>query len=182
MDSDNRGVSLEANFDLGFATLTLIPAYRRQEQVAVYYAPDFRYGEDSESEQLSGEARLSGENDRLKWVAGLYYFDEDQEIFFGGTVSSLRAGYYEASRESFAAFAQSTVTLTDRLRLIGGIRYTSETVDGAYDVREADPFLDQARTPYRRDPSPYVHRIRAMWAQMRQTIIGRFPPESLQLN
>ena len=45
-----------------------------------------------------------------------------------------------------------------------------------YDVREKDPF--DARlpySPYRRDPSPYVHRIRLMWEAMRQEIPDRFP-------
>jgi hypothetical protein len=45
-----------------------------------------------------------------------------------------------------------------------------------YDVREKDPF--DARLPhgpYRRDPSPYVHRIRLMWEAMRGEIPSRFP-------
>lgn len=46
-----------------------------------------------------------------------------------------------------------------------------------YKVREVDPFADQLPvTSYRREPSPYVHRIRLLWAKMRQDIPGRFPP------
>jgi hypothetical protein len=45
-----------------------------------------------------------------------------------------------------------------------------------YDVREADPFKEQlASIPYRREPSPYVHRIRLLWRTMREAIVGRFP-------
>lgn len=46
-----------------------------------------------------------------------------------------------------------------------------------YDARETDPFKEQlARIPYRREPSPYVHRIRLLWAIMRDGVVGRFPP------
>ena len=46
-----------------------------------------------------------------------------------------------------------------------------------YPAREVDPFRDQvARAPYRRDPSPYVQRIRMLWQKMRDDISGRFPP------
>lgn len=45
-----------------------------------------------------------------------------------------------------------------------------------YKVREIDPFAAQLPvTPYRREPSPYVHRIRLLWAKMRQDIPDRFP-------
>ncbi len=45
-----------------------------------------------------------------------------------------------------------------------------------YDIRESDPF----ETPTRvflptREQSPYVNRIRLMWQEMREPIIGRFP-------
>ena len=45
-----------------------------------------------------------------------------------------------------------------------------------YDVREKDPFdVRLTHMPYRREPSPYVHRIRLMWQAMRAEIPQRFP-------
>jgi hypothetical protein len=45
-----------------------------------------------------------------------------------------------------------------------------------YDVREKDPFDARlAHAAYRREPSPYVHRIRLMWETMRGEIPQRFP-------
>jgi hypothetical protein len=45
-----------------------------------------------------------------------------------------------------------------------------------YDVREKDPFdVRLAHIAYRREPSPYVHRIRLMWQAMRGEIPNRFP-------
>lgn len=73
--------------------------------------------------------------------------------------------------------------LAGAFRNIGREREANEILSGmrsaGYDVRETDPFdgpLPQA--PYRRDPSPYVQRIRLLWASMRQDIPGRFPPPS----
>jgi len=43
-------------------------------------------------------------------------------------------------------------------------------------VRETDPF-DRRLAPiaFSREPSPYVHRIRLMWAKMREDVAGHFP-------
>lgn len=45
-----------------------------------------------------------------------------------------------------------------------------------YDIREIDPF--ESPTPLllsSRELSPYVHRLRILWQQMRQEIVLRFP-------
>lgn len=45
-------------------------------------------------------------------------------------------------------------------------------------VREADPFIDgRPRVPYRRDPSPYVQRLRLLWERMRDDVVDRLPKE-----
>jgi Fic/DOC family len=71
--------------------------------------------------------------------------------------------------------------LAGAFRNIGRDREADAILSGMraadYNVRETDPFKDQQpRIPYRRDPSPYVHRIRLLWAAMRPAILGRFPP------
>ena len=46
----------------------------------------------------------------------------------------------------------------------------------SHTVRETDPFEQRlARLEFRREPSPYVHRIRLLWEKMRADIPGRFP-------
>src|SRR5690554_4758682 len=48
-------------------------------------------------------------------------------------------------------------------------------------VLEEDPFADNVRVNFgRRDVSPYVNRVRFMWAQMREDIISHFPSASAQ--
>lgn len=52
-----------------------------------------------------------------------------------------------------------------------------------YAVRESDPFTKQlAPCPYRREPSPYVHRIRLLWSSMRDAIVERFPSRPPPIN
>ena len=44
-------------------------------------------------------------------------------------------------------------------------------------VRESDPFQQRlAPMERQREPSPYIHRIRLLWAKMREDVVGRFPP------
>jgi Fic/DOC family len=70
--------------------------------------------------------------------------------------------------------------LAGAFRNIGREREANEILSGmraaGYLVRESDPFADQLPpSPYRRNPSPYVQRIRLLWARMRADIPGRFP-------
>ncbi|RVT45497.1 cell filamentation protein Fic [Rheinheimera sediminis] len=45
-----------------------------------------------------------------------------------------------------------------------------------FKVQEQDPFADKLQLSFgRREVSPYVNRIRLMWAQMRQAVIAHFP-------
>ncbi|WP_353613370.1 Fic family protein [Mangrovibacter phragmitis] len=50
-----------------------------------------------------------------------------------------------------------------------------------FKVQEEDPFAEKVQISFgRRDVSPYVNRIRLMWAQMREGVIAHFPPVSSQ--
>jgi len=44
-----------------------------------------------------------------------------------------------------------------------------------YDVRESDPFSHPLAYPLPRDPSPAANRIRLMWQDLREQLIGLFP-------
>lgn len=48
-------------------------------------------------------------------------------------------------------------------------------------VQEVDPFAEKVQVSFgRRDVSPYVNRIRLMWAQMRESVIAYFPEQIQQ--
>ncbi len=83
--------------------------------------------DDLEQTQFSQELQLLGTFNRLNWIAGLYYFNEDGDNIniLDFTVSNFRSGG-EFDNEAWAAFAQLTYDLTDRLHFTVGGRYTEE--------------------------------------------------------
>ncbi len=70
--------------------------------------------------------------------------------------------------------------LAGAFRNIGRDKIAEDIVNtmkkAGYDVREADPFEEQA--PFAvgaREPSPYVTRVKLMWHAMREEVINNFP-------
>ncbi|WP_084238494.1 TonB-dependent receptor [Sphingomonas asaccharolytica] len=126
---DNRffGASMTINADLGFAKLTVIPAYRKTDLDFVSYASSFLIDVTENSDQMSLETRLSNKSGPLNWVLGSYYFTEHVTAnqFFdqgsNGTRINSRLG-----TDSYAFFGQGTYSLTNTLRLTGGLRYTHD--------------------------------------------------------
>jgi iron complex outermembrane recepter protein len=80
--------------------------------------------------QTSHELRLGNGEGIFKWVAGLYYFKENNNVFLGITpiagITSLAFAQPSVTEESKAAFGQATFSVTDRFRLTGGARYTQD--------------------------------------------------------
>lgn len=134
-DNTFWNVSAELNWDLGGAILTVLPAYRDVELSERNYPAGLRNTiPEATSKQTTLETRLAHTSDKAKWVAGLYYYDEDQEArqqIFQGFLQD-NDGTYSPKTKSYAAFGQGTLTVTDGLRLIAGARYTKErrTVSG----------------------------------------------------
>lgn len=122
-------LNAELNWNLGFATLTVLPAYRDATLSERNYPAGLRNTiPEATSHALSTEARLANNTDRLKWVTGLYYFREDQkaeQLIDEGLLQD-NDNNYAPSTHSYAAFGQATFSVTSALRLIGGLRYTYE--------------------------------------------------------
>ncbi|MBC2663519.1 TonB-dependent receptor [Novosphingobium flavum] len=125
----NWGVSGTVEGNLGFGKLTVIPAYRRTEADFRTYLPGFLGRITDNSDQMSLEVRLSSNSDqRLRYVLGLFYFNEQQaadNYFAQGNLSTTRFTP-RLKTESKAAFGQLTYDVTPTLRLVAGGRYTKE--------------------------------------------------------
>lgn len=128
-------VSGEIKWNFGPATLTVIPAYRGGSFHDSNWSSGFRLRDSEIEHQTSVEARLSNDSGPLKWVLGGYYFNErqspyagnddiDVDVFQGPPVSSVTG--FLALNTSYAAFGQAAYSITDRLRLTAGVRYTDE--------------------------------------------------------
>jgi iron complex outermembrane recepter protein len=142
------GVSSELNWDLGSTSLTVLPAYRDSDVDYLSWAPGFQVTEHDKSKTTSIELRLAGNiEQRLQWVLGGYYFNEDttsdgyflQQVRLwanfpafppvlgplSATENSTR-NHYDLTTKAWALFGQSTINVTDDVRLTGGVRYTRE--------------------------------------------------------
>jgi iron complex outermembrane receptor protein len=109
----------------------------------------FTISNEVRSEQFTQEVKLTGEVGILNWVAGVFYFTEDNETYqvdtFATTptaTTSLVLGdrLLENSADSFAVYAQGDFALTDRLTVTLGGRYTDEDKEIA--------FIDRTRASY----------------------------------
>lgn len=99
----------------------------------------------AKSRQWSQELRLaSPQEDKVSWVAGLFYFNEKIDSdsasarLPNGAAPALAGstqpvGYnstvYSHEARSFAVFGSATATFSDQLRAILGLRWTTETKD-----------------------------------------------------
>ncbi|MBX5461950.1 MAG: TonB-dependent receptor [Steroidobacteraceae bacterium] len=121
-------LSAQLDADLGPATLTFIPAYRDTDIAYLTYTPGFWFRTNETSKQQSYELRLANDGSVLKWVAGLYYFDEDQTQLYHLQARPIQESMVNTPlfTRSYAAFGEVTYSLTDQLRLIGGVRYSED--------------------------------------------------------
>ena len=128
-DDEYWGVNAELNVDLGGADLVIIPAYRRSELDNQFNGAPFRAAINQDvAEQFSIEARLSGDAGPLEWLVGAYYFDEKVEgLNSYNQFATVSFQDFATDTESLAIFARGSFSVTDDLRLVGGIRYTDES-------------------------------------------------------
>lgn len=158
------GISSNLAYDLGGDTeLRSITAYRRtnyttQTDLDLTSAPLTPITQFERDKQFSQEFQLSGKSDRLTWLAGVYYFHEDdlggQRIPFNNYIVGFPApgtqvqGFFGGGfikTEALAAFGQASYEVVDNLRLTLGARYSWEKKVGH------EEFMFDFLTPY--DPS-----------------------------
>jgi iron complex outermembrane receptor protein len=127
-DDEYWGVNAELNIGLGAADLVIIPAYRRSELDNQFNGAPFRAAVNQDmAEQFSVESRLSGDAGRLEWLLGAYYFDEKVEgVNSYNQFATVSFQDFATKTESVALFGRGSFSVTDDLRIVGGIRYTDE--------------------------------------------------------
>ncbi len=134
-DLDLWGTSVTVNWDLGAISLKSISAYREVESDSTMdldQSPLRVFGVTSaemDNETFTQELQALGTafDDRLDWMVGLYYLDEDGVLI--EPVSAVFADLTSGGRtttESKAFFTQGTYRFTDKLSATVGIRYTDD--------------------------------------------------------
>src|SRR5882757_406386 len=145
-DNHFWGVQAQLDWDLGPATLTVIPAYRYSNQDM-----DFNYDGVYEivhnpTHQSTGEIRLGHAGDNtagsMSWVGGLYYFRltqtdlslyglpclcaNDASPVYIKSPNNVGRDLSDLNSRSYAAFGQMTYSFSDWLRATVGGRYTHD--------------------------------------------------------
>ena len=153
VDSDDQpvnhlrsgGISGRLDQSLGFAELTSITAYRRDDSLVGFDAdgtstPAQNAVVNQQDNQFSQELQLaSNKASTIKWVGGLYYFlansryDPSQVTLFGSLQPPTPAGpiggvdiYSRLKTDALAAYSQATAPIADDTNLTLGIRYNTE--------------------------------------------------------
>jgi iron complex outermembrane receptor protein len=132
--------------------LTSITAFRNLYQKWAFDftdqpVPIFKLWTVNDTDTFTQEIRLSGNamDDRLKYVVGAYYYDEDSYSFIGDEINlwisnDIRvplpffSRFYDVDVESYAAFAQIDYDITDRLTITVGGRFTND--DKSLDIEQ----------------------------------------------
>lgn len=132
--SEVSGHGLTITYDFDNVTFKSITGYRDmtwQDSLDLDGSPLFiahtqRF---TDYESLSQEFQVVGGNDRLNYVVGAYYFEDDaytnnpQQYFFG---ASNYDSQYGSETEAIALYGQIDYAVSDDVTLIAGLRYTEE--------------------------------------------------------
>jgi len=129
-DNENQDIYAgEFNLHTGVGRLTVIGAHVENKVDYKNYAAGLITRNSVSSHQNSAEVRLASEGGAsLKWVLGAFYFDEMQHALQEGwQTGGVNLQYSPHLKDTnYAGFADITLSVTDRLRLLGGLRYTNE--------------------------------------------------------
>ena len=142
--SDTYGINSNLSIDLGTLNFTSVTGYR--DMVRLYRGDNgspFVVSDtltDQEMQVFSQEFRLASDQSKdVTWLLGLYYsidkIDDTQLFNFRdhASFSGLFDSNFTQDAESLGAFVRTEYNLTDKLKLSGGLRYTEEQRDFAYD-------------------------------------------------
>lgn len=150
-DGDSYGLTLSADWQIGDLTLTSITGYSDYERV---YTEDsdgtplimIDTQSTSEIDVLSQELRLAATTEGgLDWVVGAYFTDDEMFFDFQSALDEhvflTRLGHhFTQATTAWAVFGYATLPLSDRVSLVGGLRYTDEEKDFDYFGFDHDPF------------------------------------------
>ena len=167
--NEEKGLSLQVDWALPTFDLTSITAYREfdsyDEIDADFYDIDALIrSNDARQSQFSQELRIAGTTEKLTYVAGLFYFEQELDLqadtIVGedtGQLVGVPAAFFPAGglsrnvsvqdNKAYAAFGQIDYNLTDSLVLTGGLRWTREQKDMQNFFTEINPGIGFAFFP-----------------------------------
>ena len=125
------GANAQIDWTTPIGTLTVIPAWRYSSLDNFTNSGEtFLYRAREKDQQYSLEARLAGNRIGIfDYVLGGLFYHEDinSSITVNVRAAASFPGPNRYNTNSFAPFGRLTAHLTDKLRVVGGVRYTKDT-------------------------------------------------------
>lgn len=128
--------SLKFSYELSNSTtLTSITALKEtsvegENDFDFTSAPIMRFVQGSQFNKFSQELRINGATQRLKWLVGAYYDNDENEIVTSNVMpSGARQNNNDIDGEGYAVFGQVSYYLTEKINLIGGLRYEKQDME-----------------------------------------------------
>ncbi len=155
---DHWGVSSETDWKVLGGTLTFIPAFRSDDVNYLSPVAGGMIREIEHSHQTSAELRFaSNDTQPLRYILGGYLFNgatSGTGIYDAQTAGVNPVQALDVSDFTYALFGQATWAVTERLRLVGGLRYTYERKKSdshntiyTYFTPQADPLVPATAFP-----------------------------------
>ncbi|WP_375382352.1 TonB-dependent receptor [uncultured Sphingomonas sp.] len=121
------GANAQIDYQTGLGTLTVVPAYRYSKLNDLGGTLASVLDKET-AEQTSVEVRLGKTGVGIfDYNVGIYYFDESIKDHLAVNQEALAVQQnYTTGTESYAGFGRLTVHIGQRLRLVGGARYTHD--------------------------------------------------------
>lgn len=143
IESEVTSANFTLDYDFGGIELTSITGWITQDRnfgENIWSSPfeEFAVVHDEEMEQFSQEFRLSGEADRLRWLAGVFYWNDTFESAnlansadILGILAGVTPAIWDVDQETtaYAAYGSFDYDISDKMMLTVGLRYSDEETD-----------------------------------------------------
>ena len=141
---ETRGAFIKINHEFSWASFTSITAFDNLEFKNTNDLDGSQIGQminlqEDDRDTFQQEFRLvSSAEGAYRWIAGVYYLDEDSESYTG-LRSNLIGGWailpnvqLDHTKENIGVYGQGDYDFNDALTLTVGVRWSDETVEGDY--------------------------------------------------
>ncbi len=145
VEVETSGVSVNLDWAFDAFTLTSITAFQTVDRLQTedtdagpfpLLQPTFQ----AQTDTFTQELRIDGSTERMRWVAGLYYFDNEVDGHYILDLTNLGFVFFNVNylqeTDSIAAFGQVEFDLAEQWTLIAGLRVENE--EKTLDYRNVD--------------------------------------------